>query len=240
MESRCYRMEDLGDLCHLDASDPRLAHARTCPRCRSLLIAVREFHDAQNVPSGARPDEAERTLAAVIAQELERWEPHTASSDVPAQRVAAGGSWRRLAGALWRPVLRPVWGLAAVALVVVLGATVLQPGPSDGDGEPAVRGPAERAVATPELLSVTTSDAGSLLFQWRAVAGADAYEVHVFDPKLNLLLTLPAGADTLLRVPQSQVSGVLPADERRLLWQVIAVRHGDRIAASSPGGFELP
>ena len=56
MDSTCYRTDELGDLCHLDDSDPRLAHARICPRCRSLLIAVRAFQEAHDAPPGRTGD----------------------------------------------------------------------------------------------------------------------------------------------------------------------------------------
>ncbi len=235
MDSTCYRTDELGDLCHLDDSDPRLAHARICPRCRSLLIAVRSFQEAHDAPPGACPDEADRRLAAVVAQELDRWEGQPGASEQSAPHrpsAGRGGAWSKL----WAPALRPAWGIAALA-VIALGVAVLQPGPPD---EEAIRGERGQPSVGPELLPVTRPDPESILFQWRAVADADRYEVRFFDPGLNLLLTQPAGTDTLLRVPAERLRTASPAAGKRLLWQVVALRHGDHISVSPPGGFELP
>ncbi len=239
MDSTCYRTDELGDLCHLDESDPRLAHARICPRCRSLLITVRAFETAQSASPGAapgaRPDEADRCLAAVVAQELERWGGEAGASEQSAPHrpsAGRGGAWSKL----WAPALRPAWGIAVLA-VIALGVAVLQPGPPE---EQAIRGEREQSSVGPELLAVTSPDPESILFQWRGVAGADLYEIRFFDPGLNLLLTLPAGTDTLLRVPAERLRTASPAAGKRLLWQIVALRHGDHIGVSSPGGFELP
>lgn len=230
MSRDCFRLEDLGEIAELDPQNPRRAHARDCPRCRALLIAVTEFRDAQTLPPGAYPEEAERALAAALERELagdDALDPRRAEAASPPWYTR----WYRFLG-------RPVIATGALAALVLLFAMLFS-----GDEAPhpgVVRDVASAAGATPVILPPVFARDETVTLRWRPAAEADGYQVVFFDLDLRELDQQQTGRDTLLQVDLPTLRAKLPPNEREMLWQVRALRYGDVIGESAPGGFTLP
>ncbi len=220
MSHECYTVEELGEIAELDPNHPRRAHAESCTRCRSLLIELQEFRDPQAPPSGARPHEAERHLRAVLEGALRR---------------APARSWMaRFAQTLWKPSLRPAWGALAAVAAVLAVVTIVQ-----RDRMPdtiVVRDIDPSAPHTPVLNPPKILETDKFQLSWRPVRDADAYRVLFFDVGLDEVARLEAGSDTVITISSND----LPPHEGQLLWQVAALRQGDTIGLSRPGGLGLP
>jgi len=218
--TECIPVEALGTIATLPADDPRRRHAETCPRCRARLALFREFDSPSAPPAGARIDEADSALAAAIERELALPAPLPFPARAARPRPARG------LGAS----LRPLWA-AAAALILVAGAWVLLRPPA-----PAVmRGPVSRA----ELPVATHRGVDRLTLSWRAVPGASRYVVRFYATDLSDLASVDAGRADHLELRR----GALPrplAGGAKVLWQVMALAGGDRLAASRTQPVVLP
>lgn len=217
----CYSDADLGTLAALPAGDPRLAHLAVCPRCRSRLALYREFLEPSALPGGARADEADARLAAVLEREI-------LAATRPAPARTRGENWL----ARWlAPARRPVWALAAIA-VVAAGVWAIARGPS----RPLMRGP---ETGTGVEVRAPVESAGAVTLAWRPVRGADRYEVRFYATDLSDLARLPAPAGDRLELRRGTLPPPLSSGER-VLWQVVALHGGDVLARSRTRSLRLP
>lgn len=240
MTRDCYQIEDLSELADLDPDHPRLAHAKGCSRCRSLLTEIREFRGPRRVPEGADPDAADDHLASVLDSELRR-SRDTLDTESSAQAPLAyepTGLWARIRKELMTPAFRPVWGLAVAAAIVIVFIQIT--GESAEEALRVVRDAAPIEIEAPSLLPPSRLDSGSIRLVWHKMTGADSYQVLLHNLNLDELARLDTGPDTLLVLTEELFEPIpLPAD-RQVLWQVVALRRGDRIGISRPGTLQLP
>ena len=66
MSTACVAVRDLARIESLPESSPERAHVGQCPRCRSLMLAYREFADPGAWPEGARMVEADWRLFCTL------------------------------------------------------------------------------------------------------------------------------------------------------------------------------
>lgn len=210
----CLSLGEIARLSAADAADPRLAHLRSCPRCRALADELRAFlaADAAGVEPGAIAD-AETRLAAA----LEREQAVAAPPAAAAARESFRRSW--LAPA-WKPALATA-AIAAVAVVAVQR-------PAE-EPAPALRGdPVGFALVTAEPA------AGGHLVRWRRHEDADGYEVRVHGESLDEVARF-ATAETSIVLSRDEIA-VLPAGP--LVVRVAAISHGDEVALSDVAPIE--
>ena len=208
MAEECYRPEDLEAIADLPPDDPRLEHARTCPRCSGLLALYRKTADPSRLPPEARLSDARERLSRTLEQETAARRPG-------------------LIVRLW--ALRPVWGLVAVAALVLI---VLQVGRSPE--EPTVRprrGGDDRSAAPVAEAPQSLTD-GRVRLSWRPVADADSHQVVFFLPGLDELTRVGARDRTSLDLDLDRLP--LSADRPdAIFWRIVAWRGGIEIAHSS-------
>jgi hypothetical protein len=245
MAIRCFDLEELAEVVGLEPSDPRRQHLEACPRCQALAMVFTEFLRDRSVPPESNPEDAAARLQAAFEEELSGGfapdhPPARSSSPSPTQgspraRITPRFPWLRATG------LRPV--LAAAVMVLVAGALYLNAEWRTGrDRSDVLRGAPStpsRATATGSwLLPVETDATGIRILRWRAVPGADAYEVRFFGADLRDFARIGPLTDTLLVLR----AGVLPSDSVSgpvAGWQVTALQEGQALAVSSSGTVHL-
>ena len=222
-EVNCVDVERLGNVLEYPADHPVRAHVETCPRCRTLLENYRAFLSAEAIPEADLAGARSRLDAALRAR---------ASAETPAQPQTPF----RMKRAWWRGLLRPMPALAT-AVVVVAAAFLLTR--NDRTAEPpALRDDGSGASAWRPSDPVAQAD-GSVVLSWRAVPGADAYEVRVFGPTLDMIARVGPVAETSLALDRSMLPGDLAAGVE-LTWRVVALRSGSELAASDPRSVRVP
>jgi len=215
----CIDADQIGSVLELPADDPRRRHLEECPRCRNLARAYAAFIGAE-APAGARPEEARRHLGGVIRAE--------AAKD--AERSHEARQPFRWMQGWWRPA-----GIVAAAAAVVLVAAVVWMG----------RGP-----ATPPLLRSEGGTAGALVTEpaaiadgavhltWHPVAGADRYQVRIYDADLDEVYRSVPGPDTSVVIPRADIP--VPEGNPGMVWRVHAFHGDDPVAVSAPGAIPTP
>jgi hypothetical protein len=143
------------------------------------------------------------------------------------------GRW--LGRARWRPAL------AFAALAIVAGAGYWAGTSFLAGREPLVlRAGEETPGAAPSpAVTLLAPRLGHerLTLRWRAVPGADAYEVLLLDDGFALLSRQATARDTVLELalpPRTGVDGAIP-----VYWQVVARRSGDVVAESVPAPLDV-
>jgi hypothetical protein len=218
LSPNCIDIERIAELSVLPESHELRRHADECPRCRSLLLSYRSFMEASATP-GADVVSARRALEATIRSH--------ARDPFPAAMPPAA---RRKRGGFRAMLFRPAPALA-MAAVLVIAAIALWP---RGDTEtPVLRG--ESASRALELHAPEASGTG-VHFSWSPFAGADSYEVLLFDDTLAEVHRATAAGTEYFLDPRA--AGL--AAGTRLTWRVVARHGGDAIATSSPGSVTLP
>jgi hypothetical protein len=242
MKQSCFRMEDLGEIAGLEPGDPRLEHLKECAHCRALLAACCEFNEPSKLPEGLDIEDAEKRLAAVFEQAIHgepiRRETAATERGAPSPERPPDNLGSRLLRALWKPALRPAWGLGAALAVVLLVIRLVDTG--DGGTDRIVPRIDEDPARLELILRAPQSLAGGeVRLGWQPVEGADAYRVLLFDASLDELASLDAGAATILTLQPDEIEG-LPESGNQVLWQVVALRRGDELTRSRPAGLRLP
>ncbi len=234
MTDRCYKTEEFGELAALPPDDPRRAHLADCPRCRADLSAYLAFLHPRELPTIADPEDARMRLAAALEREILSGHPSPGGS-VRASGEQAGHRLRALWRTLTRPALRPAWGLAVVALLVVATQQIAQF--SRHPSEPIVlRGP-DGTVAAVVTATMEQLDDGSARFTWAPAPGAESYRIAFFRGDLSELETIDAGARNALLVDAPTVAR-LAAGEPVLYWQLVCLRGGEECGRSALGSLE--
>jgi hypothetical protein len=259
MTDECYRSDELEELAATPPGDPRRAHLAECPRCRTDLAAYLAFMNPGPHPAEADPEDARTRLAAALEREiLPAQSPHTGVVREPQQPPdhPVRAFWRSMT----RPVLRPVWGLAAVVLLIVAAQQAVQF--SRRAGEPIVlRGPAE-AAAEAVTASMEMLDDGSVRFRWPPVTGAESYSIALYRGDLSQLDRFDAGAATTLLLDAQTIArlsgaatggavggavgsaaggaaGGSAGGEPILYWRLLCLRGGEQYAHSTLGSLDV-
>jgi hypothetical protein len=231
------RSEELAEIAALPPADPRRQAFERSPGGRAMLASYRSFLDPGEVPSGARPDEAEARLAERLESELRRG----ATRDTPARDAARGaGTWAAIQRALAAPALRPAYALAAVTVVA---GTIWLALPRPVERAPRMRGSivGREGSAAPSLVAYRprTLAGGEVELGWPRVPGADRYEVTFMTTDLSEIGAPRVVHEPLLVLRRDALPGGL-AHGSTVLWQVSA-RHGNDVLASShTGSLRLP
>jgi hypothetical protein len=103
-----------------------------------------------------------------------------------------------------------------------------------------VRDGAPVTAEVPSLLPPQSTDNGSIRLTWHRTAAADSYQILILDTGLNELARFDAGSDTFLILTEDRFESVPPPPDRQVLWQVLALRRGDKLGISRPGSLRLP
>jgi hypothetical protein len=215
MSPNCIDVDRIADVESAPEGHPLRQHVAECPRCQSLWLSYQSFMKA-DVSGATNIDAARKSLADTIRRKAD-------SVSAPrASRMATRPPWY-----VW---LRP--GLiAAMASVLAILAVSIWRGGSD---EAVLRGDAD---ATWSLQAPQLGD-GSIVFEWKAVPGADAYDVQIFDDALNEVYTTGAVTTTTAAVPREALPGV--AAGASVTWRVVALSGGDVMSTSPPASLTLP
>ena len=68
MKGECVRIEHMADIELLPADDPRRRHVESCPRCRAVYAAYRDFMAPAAADAG--PEQARARLEAALEREM--------------------------------------------------------------------------------------------------------------------------------------------------------------------------
>jgi hypothetical protein len=68
------------------------------------------------------------------------------------------------------------------------------------------------------------------------MAGADSYQVRLYDKNLNEIERLEPTYETTLIIDRSMLPVETPTE---LIWRVVALKRGDEIGSSDPAPLEL-
>lgn len=221
-ETPCIRPDDLDDVLALAEHDPRRRHLETCPRCRSLVDAYALYgaEDAPREVGATQLADADRRLSQALAREIGA----TAPSRVPAERRS--DSWLER---LFQPALRPAWGLAAVALVLV--TVSLWPRTAGREGEITLR--QDGGSSTEFAIEHARGDGERIRVAWSAQPGADAYRLRFYSADLVEVSRLEAGPVREVSLARDSLGWVPQDPSRPLLVRVFALSGGDEIGASA-------
>ena len=177
------------------------------------------------------PPDGFHALDRRLAERLEKALP-PASDEAPnrgadrarAARLPAQSSW-------WALVLRPAFTVAV--LVLVAGAWWL----TERARTPHLRASQD---ATPAIeLAVPGTGHGELRLSWNPVAGADAYRLEFYGPKLELLARVETRGETTLTLRGTALPAGLESGSEVML-EVTALRNGLSLASSRGRIVRLP
>jgi hypothetical protein len=173
-----------------------------------------------DVKDATHIDHARRALEATIrAQAAAVGASHEATPRASRMRVRSA----------WPAWLRPAIVTTVAAVLTAVAVVVWR-----GDHEaPVLRGGSSTvwSLQAPHVSGI------SVRFEWKAVAGADAYEVEIFDDALNQVLHSAAVTTPSISVDRSAFAN-LPTGTP-LTWRVKALRAGDVISTSPPQSLVL-
>ena len=216
MSPNCIDVDRIADVESAPEGHPLRQHVAECPRCQSLWLSYQSFMQA-DVSGAPNIDAARKTLADTIRRKA-------GSASAPrASRMATRPPWY-----VW---LRPGLIAAMASVLTILAVSIWRGGGSD---EPVLRGGSENVWS---LQSPQLADA-SIVFEWKAVTDADAYDVQIFDDALNEVYTTGAVTTTTATVPREALPSV--ASGESVTWRVVALRGGDAISTSPPASLTLP
>jgi hypothetical protein len=224
MEDRCIDLERLGQVMELPDEHPDRLHAKTCPRCWSLLESCQQFLQAERVP-GSGIEGVRGALDAHIREDAARWTPRgMPPATAPAAPTVPAATW-------WRFLLRPVPMAVTGALVIAAGALwrSLTPEPSAIRQDSTI---SEAFVVHPAEISAD----GAIHLAWNPVDGADHYQVRIYGPDLSEVYRSPNVPETSLTVNRSILPAALPAT-LDLTWRVFAIVHSDVVGSSGPASI---
>jgi len=226
----CPSDHELADLADAPATDPRRAHVDACPRCRARLADFAAFVRDERDTAPAELAAAERTLAAAVAARLDAMgagtTPASAQPQPPAVTPLPARPRRRVAWTAWA---------AAAAFAVSAGWLVVRHnGPVLERGTRATAPARDRVV----LLAPLRGD-GAVTLRWQDVPGADRYVVRFVGADLVEVARSP-GLDRASYVLERAALPTGLARGTSVLWQVVAFREGERVAASEPATLRVP
>ena len=231
MEQKCIDIEKIPEILELPVDDPRRIHLEECPRCSSALLTYRDFLKAEAAP-GADTSDAEKRLSSFIQSKIDDTSSVKAADNnifgasVTGEVPERPGFPASIARTLF---LRPVWITAALVLIAA-GLMWWQPWTED---KPVLRG-TSTTVETGRVIDLAApqlQDNGSMRLTWKPITGADSYQVYIYDQDLTELIRLAPVSEPTIDLRRSMLPSGAPEN---LLWSVIALDGGDKIAISPP------
>lgn len=228
MSNDCIDVERIPEALELPADDSKRRHVETCPRCSAILASYQAFMNEEKV-AGSDPDDAESRLTAFLASKIgaprDVIEVDAGVKDATRQRLMP----RIVEGFFRRPAM-------VAALLVIIAAGVLWWRPWIPD-QTVLRGPSQGDVSQPLTLSAPQKlSEGTVRLEWTPMAGADGYQVRLYDKSLNEIARLEPTSVTALIIDRS----MLPVDAPdEMIWRVVALDGGDDIGSSDPAPLEL-
>jgi hypothetical protein len=220
-ETPCIRADDLDDVLALAERDPRRRHLETCPRCRSLVDAYALYRAADNAPheaGAAQLTDADRRLTQALEREI--------APAAPVRAERRRDSWFER---LFQPAMRPAWGLAAVALVLV--TVSLWPRTAGREGEITLR--QDGGTTTAFTIEGARANGERIVVAWSEQPGAEAYRLRFYSADLVEVGRLDVGPVREVSLARDSL-GFVPQDPLRpLLVRVFALSGGDEIGASA-------
>ncbi len=233
MSGRHLTLAEIAAASRLPEDDPRRRHLDACPRCRTLHVRHQQFIAPPAHLPAAELRDAEDRLAEFLAREVA---PDDATGHVldPGrvrhERARTRGPWGWFGA--------PAVAFAAAALVVAGVLLVQRPGGLE-HASGVLRGQASGGPDSGMVrMAPTTRAGGRVELRWRAVQGADRYEVRLYSPELRALAVLGTARETVLVLAPGAVAGAASGDT--LLWRVAALRGEARIARTDLGILRLP
>lgn len=230
MSQDCIQPEDIGRVLQLPESDARVAHARECPKCRSLLLSYQAFLQVaeDEAPAGANVRDAERRLSEIVNREMAG---ESSRLPIPARENPFARWWRSLAA-------NPVWAATGVVAVLLAGSLFLMRTGTE-TGESVLRGGPDTSTAGEfELLGAERRDAATWTLRWQNRPDADQYRVRLHSIDLSNVVVLGPVTEAELIVSSRELSALREGEED-VLWRVEALRQGDVIATSDLGRISL-
>jgi len=217
MSQHCIDVERIADVETAPEGHALRKHVAECPRCQSLWLEYQAFMKA-DVTGATHIDAARRALEATIRAQAASGARDAAPREARMSMRSAWPGW-------WRPAL-----IAAMASVLTIVAVSVWRGRNE---TPVLRGGSESVwfLWPPHVSGI------AIVFAWKAVPDADAYEVEIFDDALHQVLHSAAVTTTSITVDRSALAGV-PAGAL-LTWRVKALRAGDVISMSPPESLVL-
>jgi hypothetical protein len=228
MNNDCIDVERIPEVLKLRADDPERRHVETCPRCSAILASYRAFMKAEII-AGSDPDDADTRLTAFLTSKIGA--PQDATEDVTgAEDLSRKGFLPRIIEGFF---MRPAW-VAALLLIIVAGVFLWRPWTSE---QTVLRGSSQVGVPQPLTLSAPQKLPGDRVrLEWTPMAGADSYQVRLYDKYLNGIARLEPTHETELIIDRSMLPIETP-DE--LIWRVVALKRGDEIGSSDPASLVL-
>jgi hypothetical protein len=220
LSTSCIKPEDLGGVADLAPDHPVRLHLSSCARCQARWKAYLSFLADKDPIPGARDEAAGEVLAGLIDLQF--------GTAAPVRRV------RRSPFDRWKGRFLILTPAAAVIVVALL---ILGHGERGRAPEQVLRGPETAAIFGLEIPVVQPD--GRLRLAWRALAGADAYRVRVFNTGLDRVFESPAQSETTLVLTPSEFRPAGPPGSP-LLWRVIALRRGEEMGMSDAGTLRMP
>jgi hypothetical protein len=232
MDPGCISEEKLPVVMRLTPEDPARRHLEGCARCRARLAVLSAFAQPQAPPSGSRPEEADRQLAAVLGEEIYGRPPgNRVRTDARGPSDGGLGSILRM---LWRPAMRPVWAVGLVILAVV-GVRELGPGRDD---RIILREDGGQTASSLLPMEPVVDANGRMTLRWSPQAETTQYTVVLLGEDLEERERIDAGGNTSCPLPDETLS-LLRAGSH-MFWRVIAQREGDTVASSKTVPLALP
>lgn len=220
MSHQCLSGEDLGAVLEMDPRDPVRVACEACPRCDSLLRALRDFLADDVAIERADRDAADHALGAWIHRlsESETSRPPKSRSVTRRMRLGRVGGWVLAAAAV----------IGGVMVALPSGEQLADPSGRVRGGSPDPIGFTVQVVDPP--------GGGPRRIEWSDTPGADAYRVEFFSAALDTVAVVATGTDTGLNLDPDLLG--VASDQTGLYFRVRAFRAGDSLAASSL--LELP
>jgi hypothetical protein len=229
--SSCLRREELAALAAVPPGDSRRSHVDACPRCSARLLSYQQFLAPEALPSSARAAQSSAVLEEVLRKEI----LGRAAPGAVAQEHRDGvRRWGRLRALLWRPILRPVW---AVAVIAVITGVAFQVRPWDRHPDH-LRGASP--VAPPTIQAESRITPEGILLSWVRPPGTTRSLVVLRSADLSELARVDAGEGSSVNLPTDRLaptgsgsSNANGAGPGARYWRVLCLRGVEEVGRSS-------
>jgi hypothetical protein len=228
LSNDCIDAEHIPKVLELPVGDSKRRHVETCPRCSAFLASYKAFMK-EEIVAGADPNDAHARITAFLESEIGA-PRETMEKAARAKDPDRNGIFSSLTRVFY---LRPAW-VAALLVIVAAGVLWWRPWTSD---RIVLRGPTpDGVVQPPTLSSPQLLSGGGIRLEWTPMAGADSYQVLLYDIDFDAIARLEPTTETTFVINRAMLPGDTPST---LIWRVVAIQRGDEIGASDPASFEL-
>jgi len=233
MTSRCFRVEEIGDMVELSETDPRQKHLDECPRCRALMKEYLGFMTPAADVEESDMHDAEKRLSTFMENTIQQ---------TGAYELTQEGAVSASHGKLFKRTSFWLTMAAAVVFAFFSISTFLDNSAPNSDDlvlrEGAGPGSPKEDEKVKLLPIIKTASVGVEL-RWSRTESADAYKLYIFSIELEELAVIVKVTETSHRLSSDEILK-FDAKKKGLLFRVIALSEGDTIAVSSLGSFSFP